>query len=855
MARRHLLAGLTAALVVVALGSQARAQRARLQVDRGLYAELPFSVSVVVDGFDENPQPDQPELSIDGCKVTPLGVSPNVQQQITVFNGRRSVSKQVTFVMRWRVQAQGPGRYGIPAMTVTQGSRRASTQPATIQVEQIPSSPDMQLQLELPQRPVWVGETIPIHLDWLVRRDVADQQLVVPLFDSDKVRVQAPDGGSGQGDHMTFAVGATSIDLPYDQSRVTTPSGDFVRVRFSALITPLQPGTLPVPPSRVVAKLKVGMTRDRLGFPTQRLALFSAADQARTLEVRPLPLAGRPASFSGAVGTSFSIETKASSSVVKLGEPVELDVTVRGDSRLDGLSLPPLAVPAILDPKKFTVPAEPPAGRLQGDDGTTKQFTVTVQIKDPSVTTIPKIPFSFFDPEKSEYRTVTSNAIAMQVEGTAVVRSSDVVSGQPEGEQHPQAGQTVTAIHGVDLGLSSPGETMDTVMSVASIKPVLIGLYAAPLLVFLLAMMWTRTREGRRTAGEVRTAANAVHRAVATARKTAAREAAGPLVGALQALARKCEQPKDATAELIGRIETAGFAPDAAESPLPAELLDEIDELARAWGHAPLRPPSQGAAAAMALLLALSVAGLAHAAGHDSERLLTARAAYDEAMNTDGAVSAAKFAQAERVLGGLAGEHPDRPQLLADWGNAALGAGDRGHAALAYRRALHVDPSLERAHDNLSWLREHAPDWVPQPAARSAADTLFFWHSRMTTAQKYLVAAIGFALAVLLLAPLGGSDRRRKILRRIAIVPALVWVAMTASALLEPDAIRDAVVVADNQTLRAADNPGAPAAIEQPLPGGTEVTVAETRDAWVRIALADGTRGWLPATSVERVVP
>ncbi len=219
MARRHLFAGLAALAVVAGLGSSARAQRARLQVDRGLYAELPFAVSVVVDGFDESPQPDQPELSIDGCKVTPLGVSPNVQQQVTIFNGRRSVSKQVTFVMRWRVQANGPGSYQVPAVTISQGAKHASTRPATIQVRDIPSSPDMQLSLELPQRPVWVGETIPIHLDWLVRRDVADQQLVVPLFDSDKVRVQAPSVKPG-ADTMPFEVGASSIDLPYDQTRV-----------------------------------------------------------------------------------------------------------------------------------------------------------------------------------------------------------------------------------------------------------------------------------------------------------------------------------------------------------------------------------------------------------------------------------------------------------------------------------------------------------------------------------------------------------------------------------------------------------------------------------------------------------
>ena len=57
----------------------------------------------------------------------------------------------------------------------------------------------------------------------------------------------------------------------------------------------------------------------------------------------------------------------------------------------------------------------------------------------------------------------------------------------------------------------------------------------------------------------------------------------------------------------------------------------------------------------------------------------------------------------------------------------------------------------------------------------------------------------------------------------------------------------------DEVTLRSVDSSGAAPAFGQPLPAGTEVTVVETRDAWVRVRLADGTAGWLAANVVEPV--
>jgi hypothetical protein len=45
-----------------------------------------------------------------------------------------------------------------------------------------------------------------------------------------------------------------------------------------------------------------------------------------------------------------------------------------------------------------------------------------------------------------------------------------------------------------------------------------------------------------------------------------------------------------------------------------------------------------------------------------------------------------------------------------------------------------------------------------------------------------------------------------------------------------------------------------PAALDAPVPTGTEVRVLETRDGWVRCAVG-GLEAWLPGSAVERVRP
>src|SRR5262249_5016659 len=96
------------------------------------------------------------------------------------------------------------------------------------------------------------------------------------------------------------------------------------------------------------------------------------------------------------------------------------------------------------------------------------------------------------------------------------------------------------------------------------------------------------------------------------------------------------------------------------------------------------------------------------------------------------------------------------------------------------------------------------------------------------------------------------ANRRRRGMYAVAALPLAIWVAMMVSLLVE-DRHSDDAIVMDGVVLRAADSPGAPAAIAQSLTPGTEVPILEHRDSWARVGMANGTGGWVPDGAVEHV--
>ncbi len=822
-------------LVSTALADEPRAE---LRLEGEPHAGVPFNIAMVVAGFDEAPAPVQPKLDIPGARVTPLGVEPNVSQSIQIINGKRSDFKRVTWTFRWRIEVEKAGHVRVPAVTVVQGSKRATAAAGELDAQAVPTTDAMKVDLALPDRPVFVGETIEAKLTWHFKSQPEEQTFSVPLMSMDEFLISAPPATDPRR-ALAFQAGSKELKLPYE----VDDDGQFKRVTVRFYVAPKKAGKLEVPGPTVVASLAVGR-RDFFGnAPTQ---MFRTTGPARTLEVKPLPETDKPPSFAGAVGSQFSIAVATSRSVVQLGEPVELTVTVKSDQRLDTLSLGRLDAPGQLPKDKFTVPAEIPTGELAAD-GLSKTFKVTAQVTGPA-TEIPAIAFSYFDPVKGHYQTIHSDPIAVSVKGGSVVGAGDVVAMAPKGGTKNATVGPEVAVAG-ELALSSMADVDSRPLGGGLLWLLVIALYAIPLGVFVLRSWQLRTQTQREEAAEVRAARRRVEQELARAAKEPARDTAGAVVAALRAFARAVErEPSDG---LLAEIENAGFAPSSASSPLAADLRARAEDLMRRWTAEAKRKGSSKAGAVAALLVMALAPRVSDAepSSRSTSALDEGRAAYQEAMKlTDASARKAAFGRAATALGEAAHDMPDRPELLTDWGNAALNAGDVATATLAYRRALAIDGGNKRARDNLKWLRDKQPETM-RPPASSATDTLFFFH-HWPRPRRLLVGAGAFAIAILLVVPWG--DRRRRAFTGLAVIPLAVWLATLASLLLEDRQTDDGVVM-DAVVLRAADSAGAPAALTQPLPRGAEVRLVERRDSWTKIQLANGTAGWVPDGAVQQI--
>ena len=832
---------LVVAIVILLAAATAWADdpQARFSLERGAqpHAGMPFKLLLAAGGFDQSPAPEQPKLTIPGATVTPLGAQPNVSQSIEIINGRQSVTSSVTWVFSYRIEAASPGRLAIPPTTITQGKKHATAQGASLELTAVPTTDDMKLVLQLPNRPVFVGETIEAQLVWLFRSQPEDWTFALPLAQLNEFTVSAPPL-TDRRKAIEVASATKTLDLPYTSDETEIDGHKWGRVTITMYVTPHVAGHVAVPASSVSAALATG-PRDFFG--NAETQLFRTSDVAHAIDVKPLPETDRPTEFAGAVGTSFSIAVGASRSVVQLGEPVDLTITVKAAERLDALALPKLDGPGMLPADKFSVPGDAPTGELS-DDGKTKTFKVTAQVTAPT-TEIPALTLAYFDPVKGTYQTVHSEPIALSVAGSAIVNAADVVSNAPKKQAAPAAGDAVDLAQvPVDLALSAPGAESKRPLGGAVLWLLVALLYLVPLAIFSARTWQLRTQAQRDEAAEVRAARKKLEAELARAAKDPARETAGPLAAAMRALARVTETEADRA--LLARIETESFAPTAGSAPLPADLLARVREAAE-----PRRPRKRPATATALVLLGVTLAAPRTFAG-SADSLGDARTAYQHAMTvTDATKRKVEFQRAETLFAGAVQAAHDEPELLADWGNAALGAGDVGTATLAYRRALAIDPSNSRAQRNLAWLRSRAPDSLRPTATAGAADALLFFRDWPRSSQL-LVGGLAFAIVVLLVVPWRG--KRRRGMAMLAILPAIVWAAMVVSAITEDRHLDDGVVT-DSVVMRAADSAGAPAALVQPLPRGTEVTVLEHRAPWTKVRVASGTAGWVPDGALQSV--
>jgi hypothetical protein len=132
----------------------------------------------------------------------------------------------------------------------------------------------------------------------------------------------------------------------------------------------------------------------------------------RSINVRPLPEAGKPANFEGAVG-AFDLTVKFNKTALKSSESFQATVKVSGRGNLKLFSLPKLSAPSSLEVYE-PEHKESIKTNLLGMQGSIEDtYTIVPQYQ--GNYPIPPLTFSYFDPVKESYVSLNSKEALIDV--------------------------------------------------------------------------------------------------------------------------------------------------------------------------------------------------------------------------------------------------------------------------------------------------------------------------------------------------------------------------------------------------------------------------------------------------------
>ena len=206
----------------------------------------------------------------------------------------------------------------------------------------------------------------------------------------------------------------------------------FVVLR-TTILYPQKTGELNIEPLTLDIPVDVqGNRRDIFGRRLMERVNRTISAGSRKINVKPLPLEGKPDSFNGAVG-DFTFDVKTDKTKLNADESLQLDLKVSGKGNLKLFTIPSVKLPNSLEvyEPEHSENVKTNAGGMQGS--ISNIYTVVPQFK--GTYPINPISFSFFDPKTEKYKTITSKEFTIEVENGPVSAATASTSGNDINKQ------------------------------------------------------------------------------------------------------------------------------------------------------------------------------------------------------------------------------------------------------------------------------------------------------------------------------------------------------------------------------------------------------------------------------------
>jgi tetratricopeptide (TPR) repeat protein len=390
----------------VLLSTFARAQSVRWEPSSGSLAHGQTSeLSLIFDGCEPTGSPAIPAVS--GLTFQRGGEMRNT----SIVNGRMSQSVTLNFAARPSVKQ----RVTIPAFSVDTDKGKLTVPAASFDVGDatiggsgLSLESVVTARFQAP-REVWAGEVFPLTYNLSILRRYAHSL----------------------GSELEWAPAPLAIEAwSKPEQRETVVGGEnHIVVSQATRAVVRSPGTVTLNAGNQLVNVVKGT--DMWG--RANLDQFAVTSDRPVVTVKPLP-EGAPAAFNGAVG-KFTLESKVVPVSANVGDPITWTLTLSGTGNWPDLP----GLPAREASKDFRA-IQPQAKRANKDgalfEATLTEDVVLIPTKDGTYTLGP-VSFTYFDPAKGAYQTVTTPRTTVSITAPA---PAPVVGGVPS----PRTGETAS---------------------------------------------------------------------------------------------------------------------------------------------------------------------------------------------------------------------------------------------------------------------------------------------------------------------------------------------------------------------------------------------------------------------------
>ncbi len=316
-------------------------------------------------------------------------------------HGPNVLKPATTFVFDAR--ADQPGRYVVPSFIAAVNGEPLAIAETVLEVRtELPAShpPARQLLLECETTNVFAGQQINVRV-------------LSPSWSSNFVQFLTQVEFSGDAFLANKTAARQSIEsITHDGRKVPA-------YIYETTVTPIAAGQMPLSVQAFTAGRQSGgpvTIHGSVIIPGGSPEYLLLDSEPVTLNIQPLPAAGELPGFTGAIGSYACDLPRLGTNTVRVGDPLQLSVTIRGTGDLNRLTPPPLpqakgwqVFPATLE--GIAPPtAHTPAGAV---------FKYTLIPLTDELRETPAIPFSYFDAYRATYldRTIPSVPVVVVAEG------------------------------------------------------------------------------------------------------------------------------------------------------------------------------------------------------------------------------------------------------------------------------------------------------------------------------------------------------------------------------------------------------------------------------------------------------